>query len=86
MSATIHQLKGAAAPSLDPLIALVAADLNHVNAGDPRPHAVEVALIPALAGHLIAGRGQAHAADADAGLRAAARLSRQPPPQARRRG
>ncbi|HZF43844.1 MAG TPA: polyprenyl synthetase family protein [Sphingomonadaceae bacterium] len=58
MSATIHQLKGAAAPSLDPLIALVAADLNHVNAVILDRMQSEVALIPALAGHLIAGGGK----------------------------
>ena len=58
MSATIHQLKGGAAPSLDPLIALVAPDLNHVNAVILDRMQSEVALIPSLAGHLIAGGGK----------------------------
>ena len=32
MSATIHSLGPVRAPSLDPMIQLVSADLNHVNA------------------------------------------------------
>ena len=58
MSATIHQLGPARAPSLDPMIQLVAADLNHVNAVILERMQSEVALIPELAGHLIAGGGK----------------------------
>ncbi len=58
MNATIHQLKGRQTPSLDPLIALVAPDLNHVNAVILDRMQSEVALIPELAGHLIAGGGK----------------------------
>ena len=58
MTATIHQLGGAArAPSLDAMFQLVAADLNHVNSVILERMQSEVALIPELAGHLIAGRG-----------------------------
>ena len=57
MSATIHKLKGGA-PSLEPLIALVAADLNHVNTVILDRMQSQVALIPELAGHLIAGGGK----------------------------
>jgi octaprenyl-diphosphate synthase len=58
MSATIHQLRGERTPSLDPMIQLVAADLNHVNAVILDRMQSEVALIPELAGHLIAGGGK----------------------------
>jgi octaprenyl-diphosphate synthase len=58
MSATIHQLGSARAPSLDRMIQLVAADLNHVNAVILERMQSEVALIPELAGHLIAGGGK----------------------------
>jgi octaprenyl-diphosphate synthase len=58
MTATIHQLSGASAPSLDPLMQLVAADLNHVNSVILERMQSEVALIPELAGHLIAGGGK----------------------------
>ncbi|HEX6376314.1 MAG TPA: polyprenyl synthetase family protein [Allosphingosinicella sp.] len=58
MSATIHSLGRAAAPSLDPMIQLVSADLNHVNAVILERMQSPVALIPELAGHLIAGGGK----------------------------
>ncbi len=45
-------------PSLDPLIALVAADMNHVNAVILERMQSEIPLIPELAGHLIAGGGK----------------------------
>jgi octaprenyl-diphosphate synthase len=58
MSATLHSLGLVRAPSLDPMIQLVAADLNHVNAVILERMQSPVALIPELAGHLIAGGGK----------------------------
>jgi len=58
MSATVHPIAAARAPSLEPMIQLVAADLNHVNAVILERMQSEVALIPELAGHLIAGGGK----------------------------
>ncbi|MGZ8997715.1 MAG: polyprenyl synthetase family protein [Allosphingosinicella sp.] len=58
MSATLHHFGPNRAPSLDPMIQLVAADLNHVNAVILERMQSEVALIPELAGHLIAGGGK----------------------------
>ena len=62
MTATIHSLGDAdsarRAPSLDPLIDLVAADMNAVNAVILARMQSKVALIPELAGHLIAGGGK----------------------------
>jgi len=58
MSATIHQLRDKRPPSLDPLIALVAPELNQVNSVILDRMQSEVALIPELAGHLIAGGGK----------------------------
>jgi len=58
MSATIHPIGAARAPSLEPMVQLVAADLNHVNAVILDRMQSEVALIPELAGHLIAGGGK----------------------------
>src|SRR3712207_5211962 len=58
MAATIHQLNPRAAPSLEPMIQLVAADLNRVNHVILERMQSEVALIPELAGHLIAGGGK----------------------------
>ena len=58
MTATLHTIGGRRAPSLDPMIQLVAADLNHVNAVILERMQSEVALIPELAGHLIAGGGK----------------------------
>ena len=58
MAATIHTLQGTRAPSLDALMALVAADMNGVNAVILERMQSNVALIPELAGHLIAGGGK----------------------------
>ncbi|HEY0043645.1 MAG TPA: polyprenyl synthetase family protein [Allosphingosinicella sp.] len=58
MTATIHSIGSPRAPSLDPMIQLVASDLNHVNAVILDRMQSEVALIPELAGHLIAGGGK----------------------------
>jgi octaprenyl-diphosphate synthase len=58
MTATIHPIGAERAPSLEPMIELVAADLNHVNAVILERMQSEVALIPELAGHLIAGGGK----------------------------
>src|SRR5688500_4577576 len=58
MSATLHAIGTSRTPSLDPMIQLVAADLNHVNAVILERMQSEVALIPELAGHLIAGGGK----------------------------
>jgi octaprenyl-diphosphate synthase len=58
VSATVHPIGPARAPSLDPMIQLVAADLNHVNVVILDRMQSEVALIPELAGHLIAGGGK----------------------------
>ena len=58
MNATLHAIGPARAPSLEPMIQLVAADLNHVNAVILERMQSPVALIPELAGHLIAGGGK----------------------------
>jgi len=58
MSATLHAIGPARVPSLEPMIQLVSADLNHVNAVILERMQSPVALIPELAGHLIAGGGK----------------------------
>ena len=58
MTASVHHLDARRAPSLDPLIQLVAADMNAVNAVILDRMQSKVALIPELAGHLIAGGGK----------------------------
>jgi len=58
MSASIHRLGGGPAPSLDPMMALVAQDMNLVNAVILDRMQSEIPLIPELAGHLIAGGGK----------------------------
>jgi octaprenyl-diphosphate synthase len=58
VAATIHNLLGTREPSLEPLIALVASDMNGVNAVILERMQSKVALIPELAGHLIAGGGK----------------------------
>jgi octaprenyl-diphosphate synthase len=58
VAATIHQLTPKRAPSLDPMLQLVAADLNRVNQVILERMQSEVPLIPELAGHLIAGGGK----------------------------
>jgi octaprenyl-diphosphate synthase len=57
MTATVHSIGAERAPSLEPMLQLVAADLNHVNAVILERMQSEVTLIPELAGHLIAGGG-----------------------------
>ena len=58
MSATIHRLDTRPQPSLDPMVALVAGDLNLVNAVILGRMQSDIPLIPELAGHLIAGGGK----------------------------
>ncbi|HWL48053.1 MAG TPA: polyprenyl synthetase family protein [Sphingomonadaceae bacterium] len=58
MSATILPLHARRAPSLDPLMALIAADLGQVNTVILARMQSDVPLIPELAGHLIAGGGK----------------------------
>ena len=62
MTATVHHLaerpESGRPPSLDPLVQLVAADMNAVNAAILDRMQSKVALIPELAGHLIAGGGK----------------------------
>ena len=58
MTATVHNISEKRSPSLDPMIALTAADMNAVNAVILERMQSNVALIPELAGHLIAGRGK----------------------------
>jgi octaprenyl-diphosphate synthase len=58
VTATIHTLTTERPPSLDGMMALVAADMNGVNAVILERMQSKVALIPELAGHLIAGGGK----------------------------
>ena len=62
MSATIHRLDAQAGarpqPSLEPMVQLVAQDMNLVNAVILDRMQSEIPLIPELAGHLIAGGGK----------------------------
>ena len=58
MTATITPLPARKAPSLEPMMSLVAGDLNHVNSVILERMQSEVVLIPELAGHLIAGGGK----------------------------
>ena len=58
MSAIILPLTTQRSPSLDPLMALVASDMNGVNAVILERMQSKVARIPELAGHLIAGGGK----------------------------
>jgi len=58
VTATIHPLQSAREPSLDSMMALVAADMNGVNAVILERMQSKVGLIPELAGHLIAGGGK----------------------------
>jgi octaprenyl-diphosphate synthase len=58
VTASVHTLGTQRAPSLDALMALVAADMNGVNAVILERMQSKVALIPELAGHLIAGGGK----------------------------
>jgi octaprenyl-diphosphate synthase len=58
MTAEIHRLHADRPPSLDPMLALVAADMHEVNAVILDRMQSDVPLIPELAGHLIAGGGK----------------------------
>ena len=58
MTATVHPLGAKREPSLEPLSALIASDMNGVNAVILERMQSKVALIPELAGHLIAGGGK----------------------------
>jgi len=58
MSATIHRMSGRHEPSLQPMMNLVADDLNSVNAVILERMQSRIPLIPELAGHLIAGGGK----------------------------
>ncbi|MBO9622175.1 MAG: polyprenyl synthetase family protein [Sphingomonas sp.] len=58
MSATIHRLGSRPEPSLEPMLSLVAHDLNLVNAVILDRMQSDIPLIPELAGHLIAGGGK----------------------------
>ena len=56
--ATVIPLRRPSAPSLDPMLALVAGDMNQVNQVILARMQSDVPLIPELAGHLIAGGGK----------------------------
>jgi octaprenyl-diphosphate synthase len=58
MTASIHQIGGKRAPSLQPMLNLVAPGMNRVNAVILDRMQSEIPLIPELAGHLIAGGGK----------------------------
>ena len=58
MTATVHSLHSSREPSLAGMTSLVAADMNGVNAVILERMQSKVALIPELAGHLIAGGGK----------------------------
>ena len=58
MSAIVHRLPRKGAPSLQPMMNLVAEDMNAVNAVILARMQSRIPLIPELAGHLIAGGGK----------------------------
>jgi len=58
VTATVHPLNAKPEPSLEPLMQIVAEDMNGVNAVILERMQSKVALIPELAGHLIAGGGK----------------------------
>ncbi len=58
MTSNVVPIRRSKAPSLDPMIQLVAPDLNQVNSVILARMQSEVPLIPELAGHLIAGGGK----------------------------
>jgi octaprenyl-diphosphate synthase len=58
VTATIFPLGAQHSPSLDPLMTLIAGDMNGVNAVILERMQSKVALIPELAGHLIGGGGK----------------------------
>ncbi len=58
MSASVHRIGARRQPSLDPMMALVAHDMNLVNRAILDRMQSDIPLIPELAGHLIAGGGK----------------------------
>lgn len=58
MTAQIHRLHSGGPPTLDPMMAMVAADMHDVNAVILERMQSDIPLIPELAGHLIAGGGK----------------------------
>jgi len=58
VTATVHPFRARGEPSLEPLMEIVADDMNGVNAVILERMQSKVALIPELAGHLIAGGGK----------------------------
>ncbi|WP_326525651.1 polyprenyl synthetase family protein [Sphingomonas sp.] len=58
MTATVHRLGTGRTPSLDPMLALTAHDMNLVNQTILARMQSDIPLIPELAGHLIAGGGK----------------------------
>ncbi|MBR0552860.1 polyprenyl synthetase family protein [Stakelama marina] len=58
MNATVHRLDPRGKPSLEPMMSLVAHDLNLVNSVILDRMQSDIPLIPELAGHLIAGGGK----------------------------
>jgi len=58
MSASVTPLRASAAPSLDPLLSLIAGDMHRVNEVILARMQSDIPLIPELAGHLIAGGGK----------------------------
>ncbi len=58
MTASLHRIGANKDPSLDAIMALVAADMNQVNSVILDRMQSEIPLIPELAGHLIAGGGK----------------------------
>lgn len=58
MTASIHRIGRETAPSLEPMMSLVAEDMNSVNAVILDRMQSRIPLIPELAGHLIAGGGK----------------------------
>jgi len=58
VTADVVPLNRSAEPSLDPMMALVAADMNRVNHVILERMQSDIPLIPELAGHLIAGGGK----------------------------
>lgn len=58
MTGTVHQLNRRPVPSLEPMMSLVAGDMNAVNSVILERMQSKIPLIPELAGHLIAGGGK----------------------------
>ncbi len=58
MSATVHHLGREPEPSLEPMMTLVASDMNQVNSVILDRMQSDIPLIPELAGHLISGGGK----------------------------